>query len=868
MKPDKKNAIQQPAAPKPTATKTPGAPDTLRINLAIGTLTLLISIFILYIIGHFVYTSYSPDVKAIVDQVSPLSIWPANTFYPEPVERLQFQLTVVLAPLIILGIFTLVNKKRALLSSSIAAFINWAGVAIFILFLTNLLKQNLLYVQDGTTATMFANNLVSVINPGVMIVVYAAMAYMLLLYIKLPDAPVKKIVSNIVAYGIASLIIIDIVLYNVFHLAAQEWGRFMETNAVYYSVTQVYAGKSLLVNLNAQYGLYAWVLNPIFKIIGLSTYKFTFVMALMNGAAFLFVFLGMKRILKNDLLTLLGFLCLVLWQYWLPRLPFETTAHYYYQYMPLRFFFPALVFFLVAYYNNGTAKTKKIILPIMAISSSVALLWNLDSGLFVFAAALISLLLPALGARSIKEAIQKAKMPAAWMIGSLAFIIFLFFITTKVHSSMWPDISSFSKFQNIFYISGYFMLPMSFFHFWNLPAIVYLISCIYCVYHLRKDDTGDNPILAFLFILGCGLFTYFQGRSYDYAVDVVMYPALIILTIFCRKLANYIKTQGKLKLHESVALFLIPFIFIADGALSMLYYTPSIQSFAESNAFDEHKQQEDALAVRMNFIKNNIPAKDTVLILAKDFDSYYYASGDYYNPLNMAGSTEMFFRSELDSVVSLIKRTNHPILYDASHPWQTQAIAVNVADSIAKALAESTTIVKETPDRTMVLLKHDPHPLPNRLKTDTHTICYKNYGDFNKLIALDPVLNLPANFTIEFFATIDPRMQAKGALLFSNMSPTAKCTGFIMVQNGDDPMQYAFAYGNGATWSPALSVKLSATGENHVVIHVQNNMLSATVNDQPFGPTNTNMQMRNSNSAFYLNSALPGKIDEIKVSDE
>ena len=412
------------------------------------------------------------------------------------------------------------------------------------------------------------------------------------------------------------------------------------------------------------------------------------------------------------------------------------------------------------------------------------------------------------------------------------------------------------------------MLPMAFIHFWNLPALVYFICCIYCVYHLRKSETNDNPVLAYLFILGCGLFTYFQGRSYDSSIDVVMYPAIIILTILCGKLASYINGKGKLKLHESVAMFLIPFIFIADGASSMLYYTPSIQSFAESNAFDEHKQQEDALAVRMNFIKNNIPAKDTVLILAKDYESYYYAGGDYYNPLNMAGSTEMFFRSELDSVVSLIQRTNYPILYDASHPWQTQAIAVNVADSIAKALAESTTIVKETPDRTMVLLKHDPHPLPNRLKTDTHTICYKNYGDFNKLIALDPVLNLPANFTIEFFATIDPRMQAKGALLFSNMSPTAKCTGFLMVQNGDDPMQFAFAYGNGSTWSPALSMKLSATAENHVVIHVQNNMLSATVNDQPFGPTNTNMQMRNSNSAFYLNSALPGKIDEIKVSDE
>jgi hypothetical protein len=784
------------------------------------------------------------------------------------VERLQFQLTLILTPLVIFGVYTLVNKKRTLLTSSIASIINWSGVAIFILFLSNMLKQPLLYTQDATNASLFTNNVISIFNPAVMIIVYAALAYLFLQYCRMDNSITKKVVSNVIAYSIAGIVITDIMLYNVFHLAAQEWGRFMETNAIYYSVTQVYAGKSLLVNLNAQYGLYAWILNPLFKVIGLTTYKFSIVMSVMNGSALLFIFLGMKRIIKNDVLTLLGFLCMVFWQYWQTKIPFETTAHYYYQYMPLRFFFPALVFFLVVCYHQGTGKTRNIVLPILAFCSSLSVLWNMDSGLFVYGAAFISLMLPALGAPSIKEAVQKAVKPAAWMIGALVAVIMLFLIATKVHSGSWPDMNNFSKFQKIFYISGYFMLPMAFIHFWNLPALVYFICCIYCVYHLRKSETNDNPVLAYLFILGCGLFTYFQGRSYDSSIDVVMYPAIIILTILCGKLASYINGKGKLKLHESVAMFLIPFIFIADGASSMLYYTPSIQSFAESNAFDEHKQQEDALAVRMNFIKNNIPAKDTVLILAKDYESYYYAGGDYYNPLNMAGSTEMFFRSELDSVVSLIQRTNYPILYDASHPWQTQAIAVNVADSIAKALAESTTIVKETPDRTMVLLKHDPHPLPNRLKTDTHTICYKNYGDFNKLIALDPVLNLPANFTIEFFATIDPRMQAKGALLFSNMSPTAKCTGFLMVQNGDDPMQFAFAYGNGSTWSPALSMKLSATAENHVVIHVQNNMLSATVNDQPFGPTNTNMQMRNSNSAFYLNSALPGKIDEIKVSDE
>ena len=168
----------------------------------------------------------------------------------------------------------------------------------------------------------------------------------------------------------------------------------------------------------------------------------------------------------------------------------------------------------------------------------------------------------------------------------------------------------------------------------------------------------------------------------------------------------------------------------------------------------------------------------------------------------------------------------------------------------------------------MVLLKHDPHPLADRLKPDAATICYKNYGDFNRLVVLDPVLNLPDNFSIEFLATINPKLLAKDALLMTNMSPYTKFTGFIMVQNGDDRSQYAFAYGNGHGWSPALLIKLDTTSENHVIIHVQKNIITASVNDHAFGPTNTNTQMMNSNSAFYLTSSVPGVISEIKVSKE
>jgi hypothetical protein len=869
MKNKKETNIPKPnkQAPVHEARTANTVPDTLRTNLAIGTLTLFIAIVVLYFINNLIYTSFHPDLKAIVDKVVPLSLWPIDNFYPEPVERLQFQVTILTFPLIIFATYWIINKKRDIFvnSPAIASAVNWAGIVAFIIYSSNIIKQNLIYVPNATNAEFFQNNLIYLFNPLVILIFYIAFAYLFIRFLYPDNNKLVATITNVAAYILAAVAIFDIVEYNIFHLSMQEWGRYMETNAVFYSVTQVYAGKSLLVNLNSQYGLFAWMLGPLFKIIGLTVSTFTTTMAFLNGLSFLFIFIALKRLVKNNIIVIMGFLSLVIWQYWAPRLPMEATARYYYQYMPVRFFFPALGIMLISLFYAGSAKTKKILLPCIAITSSLAIFWNMDSGLPVFGASLIALAMPALGADTIGQGLNKMIKPVAFMFAGLIFIIALFFMTTKIGSGNWPDIAGFSKFQGIFYISGYFMLPMTFVHFWNFPALVYLIACVYVVYNLRRSDNSDGPVITFLFVLGAGLFAYFQGRSYDYGIEGPMYPSIILICIFCGKLADYSFRDQPFKLHERLIFFLIPFLFLADGAFSMLYHTPELHAFASNNASNIDPKKQEALDADMNFIKSNIPGKDTVLFLAKDYESYYYAAGHYYNPLDLASSTEMFFRSELDTLLQLIQTTRHPIVFDAQHPWQTVAIAVDVQDSIIKSLAQHTKLDKVNKNGTLLILKHSDNELPHSMPTDANTLAYKNYDFFNKYTRIGQFKTLPDNFSIEFNVDIDPALLIKGNLFMTNMSQSEKFAGFLMVQNGPDPSQYVFVIGNGQNWSQGVVIKFDPGKENHVVIQVQKSVISAYNNGTLCGQTDTHVRMKHSTDPFILGTTLPGIVHEIKV---
>ncbi len=191
--------------------------------------------------------------------------------------------------------------------------------------------------------------------------------------------------SNLVLYSGVFFIFFCVVLVSLsfrvsnIYIVSDSPSWVTNFGAVFYSVTQVAAGKSLLVDLPAQYGMYGEILYLLlFKYIGLSVFKFTAVMELLQAVALLAIFFTLYKLMHHKSLVFLWMLalCFTTGFTWL----FLQTGspEPYYQYYPTRFFFPALSIALLYLF----IKNKNLVLiTLLAVISGLAIIWNVESEL-------------------------------------------------------------------------------------------------------------------------------------------------------------------------------------------------------------------------------------------------------------------------------------------------------------------------------------------------------------------------------------------------------------------------------------------------------------------------------------------------------
>jgi hypothetical protein len=846
---------------------TPATKDTWRTGLSLGTLTLAATVILLYLLNVLIYDNYHPDTKAALDQIVPLSFLPRDWFGPEPVERLQYQLSLLCLPFFIYGAYRIISRLRGSFEQNqrIAIAVNAAGIFSFIVFFVELLSQKVLYitdVKDADTTYYFSKNLVGAFPGTAMVVLsfYLLTAYLFVLYARKANTVRTAMIVDIVSYCIVAFVLFDVFSYNKLRIGYMKDDMMGEINAVFYSITQVYAGKSLLVDFNAQYGLYAWFLKPVFKLVGLSTYNFGMVMGLLNCTGFLFLYLGIRRLLSDKLMALLVFLCLIMWQFWQSRIPYAEETHDYYQYWPLRMLFPCAVFYLLTLFFTS-ARAKKAARLLLPVVTAIGILWNPDTGIVIFGAVLITMVVAEFHQQEPSVAIRNSVRHAVLMFGGLALVILWFMLATRIHSGHWPDLAQAARYQSIFYGSGFFMLPMSAFHFWNVPALVYVAAGVYCVANLRKNDRKDVPVMVFLFVAGAGLFSYFQGRSYDLTVNAVMYPAIIAVGIFCDKLFSNLNNDKKW-LHESSLIWLLLFLFIADGAFSMVYNTPGIHEAAMLNADQKDDSKEKSEKAKEAFMHDNFHDGDTVLILARNEESYLYAIGGYVNPMNIAGSTEWFFKTDLDTVLHYLRDCRYPIIYDFTRPMPIWYLK----DTVLQAFVDHKEVVKGLAGTGILLLRPAKTPHVSRLVPDASTVYYNDLGMYNAFSMEIKKPLLSNNFSIEFIATIDTTRAHDGDMMFTNASDKVPFTGVLLEQDGPDRTNYVFGLGNGKAWTGKVNCKLNSTGENHVLIEVKNNVVTVVNNGNLCGTATADGTVKNADGVFVIDKAYPGMVKELKVS--
>jgi hypothetical protein len=163
----------------------------------------------------------------------------------------------------------------------------------------------------------------------------------------------QSLVSGVAWAVFISAMLLQLFAWRVFGEAsmavAATWWNSMD--AVVYPVNQVVGGKTLLADLPSQYGLFAEFVSPIFKIAGLSIIKFTVLCALLQVASLSAVFYVMQKVVRDVVLKIAFGVAFVM-------VTFETCLWFieinelYFQYWPIRFFWPAMSVLAFYTYTN------------------------------------------------------------------------------------------------------------------------------------------------------------------------------------------------------------------------------------------------------------------------------------------------------------------------------------------------------------------------------------------------------------------------------------------------------------------------------------------------------------------------------------
>ena len=228
-------------------------------------------------LGFLIITISSRYPAAVINtDILKLYVFDASLYKPESNEHVTYFVSALILPFFC-GIYYFVSTRLLSLIEE-RLFIFYQIVSFFLvgsllaLFLRGLTHYNYIPPSSMYNAPVL-NLLVNVIMFGWIIVSS-----------RLSKQIIKRmnIALNYVYMFVSVFIIVVVSVGRVFN-ETEPYVYGFHFTAYFDSVVQVYLGKTLLVNNSAQYGLYALFLKPLFVLFGLSVFKFTLVMCIIEA---------------------------------------------------------------------------------------------------------------------------------------------------------------------------------------------------------------------------------------------------------------------------------------------------------------------------------------------------------------------------------------------------------------------------------------------------------------------------------------------------------------------------------------------------------------------------------------------------------
>lgn len=429
-----------------------------------------------------------------------------------------------------------------------------------------------------------------------------------------------------------------------------QWSVHADT--IYYTISQVVAGKTILVDLPSQYGLYPEFLAPFLKIIGLSVLKVSVIFAVLQLLTLSALFYVLSKLIKNNLLFLVSGFTLTLMTYGNYSF-FWAHLEPYYQYWPIRFIWPS--FSVLAFYLFSLNK-KYLNVILFSILSAIGILWNLDTGIFIGITFGAYLILKLIISNFQKDYSNKNNFDVwnskNYLVATLLHILthlvvfILFYGYLFLKSSQPPEIIKFIEYQNFFYGLGFLKLPLptSELNPWMSLLAVYLLGIVYSFYSWLRNP-GDKKVdsLFYLSILGTGLFFYYQGRSIELIFIIVTWPGIMIAAILIDKSIRAVRLNIISKLNIlPPAIIITIFIACFNSQILQNKFLIKMLSFRINKL---NIAQDPYVSNEINFIKSFAVEKKECLILSLR-QGIYYTEANLASPIKGPGYIETFFKAD------------------------------------------------------------------------------------------------------------------------------------------------------------------------------------------------------------------------------
>lgn len=773
-----------------------GNQRTERIYRIAGFLSILLSTIFFWFIGFVIWKKfhYMDDINAAL--LNQTFITGTYGVLPENVEKMQYICALLFFPIalfILNKVFIQALQQKGIDIDKFYSLISIASISIILFFVFFDLKENMFYISGSVLYQQKGNYFYYQPLNSILLILLLISLYVL--YSK-TSLEIKLLIDKISSYLFLLTTVTLIICWSLKNVTTiYDPGNLSGDHfvAVFNSAAQVYLGRALLIDFPSQYGLYPHLLQPLFKLMGLDIFKFTSIMAVFLAISYLNVYIFLRSMLRNKLIVFAGFNLILFYSFL-----YITISASYFQYFPLRLLFPVLLINLSWFYFN---KKNVSIYFASFILYSIGVLWNLETGIVVFFTWLLALTYHELLEANDRNAIKRIAKHILVAFSSLCLTFSLFDIYMYFSYGSFPDFSKFIEYQNIFYVLGFYMLPMKLMHPWNLIFFVYMVGLSYSARSLIiRDNSVRVKMIFILSILGAGIFSYFQGRSHDAVLTAVWYPAMLLLVICLDDL--FYKIKGELKVKKvdilEASIFLSLIVLVVSSNLSLFDNSPNIYNLIESRHEIASRQAPNDLTEGIKFIKNLTIPGEKVLILSPFSGIYYLGSSTVY-PLKIPAYPELFLRKDYNALLVYLKNSSYKLFVDPRIYNKFPAMFENISIGY-KAISKGGGLIRykidNSPEKRLSFVLPESKNTIAHYKFDDRSylhVSFRNRHSASFSGNASKLSNLGDNFTIEFISKPQKNQPAYASILGNHPGSTGH-SGFVVQRDNINDNIYIYIY--------------------------------------------------------------------------